>query len=170
MCTRLVIGFAAIVLSVSCAYGGDDRPEIPNHLAKAKVGEWATYTYTGGAPGSYEKHIIVAVDGEGDAREVRLKIEHYADGKLESTEERTITMDSVAKGIAQLKERAKDISSERITIGGRTINAVSIVVEKEDGKRRVIYVSDEVPATGMVKLWRSDPEKPSLELEDFGTN
>lgn len=142
--------------------------EMPDRLPKAKAGEWVVMQDVSGSGSGGKATITVAeVRGSGTDAVVVLKIDR--DGGESRTIE--IPMSGHDARRAELLDKAKQISQERMTVKGREfpVTAISWDDTKDDTHREFkLWLSDEIPVMGMVKSWSSDPDVPAGEVVDFG--
>lgn len=132
---------------------------IPDRLSQAKAGEWVLMTDTSDAS-SGEKVKFTAVEVRpGDPGVLVLKREHFtADGTVDESREIEVPFDRQAKRMADLKEKAKQISTERLWVKDKefTVTAVSWDDDKGEGgepREFKMWLSEELPLGGVAKFW-----------------
>lgn len=159
---KIMMTFAlAFAVALSAAAG-----DIPSRLGRAKAGEWVEMRNTAGDNAGEKVRISVAeVKGEGDDAVVVLKMEP-SEG-----ESRTIEL-PIARHkarMADLEEKAKQVSRERLTVKGKEISVYAVVWDDEENNREFkLWLSEDIPVGGIVKSWSSDPDVPAGEVVDFG--
>ncbi len=166
-----IMALMAAVLLAGAAAAADNV--IPNRLAKAKAGEWVMLQDTAGPnAGEKEKFTVAEFKGTGDDMIIVLKRERYdAEGKVSETKDMEINLAKYAARLAELEDKAKQISRERLTLNNTefTLWAVTWDRETESGTHEFkIWLSDQIPVGGFFKSWSSDPTFPAAELVDFG--
>lgn len=159
--------FAGMAAASAAAADGD----LPNRLEKAKAGEWLLFrNVSGERDDRLTKYSIVEVKGEGDDKVVVLRIEHLgAEGEATESRDVEINMAKYRERRAGILDRAKQISSERLTIKDKEMPVTAVIIDSEDGKSEFkFWVSADLPVNGLVKTWSSDPEFHAIELIDYG--
>ncbi len=143
---------------------------VPNALRYAKVGEW-TLLQNVENPTDQVKISIVGRECENNEEVVILKREEYAeDGTIAETTERRIRMSRYQERLDKLDQRADRISREKMTIADKEITVWVIEWEDTEKDREIkIWLSYDIPAGGFVRIWSSDPEFPTYELVEYGT-
>lgn len=168
--------FALIVpLLLAFAVGASaaDRM-LPNHLVNAKPGEWVVMRdIAGDNAGEFSRFIILERKGEGDDAVVTMRRERLNEaGEVTESRDFDINLARHAKRLAELEDKAKQISREHITINDKTYNVYAVTWDHEGKDGQVsemkMWVSDEIPGGGMVKIWSSNPNFPAAELVDSG--
>lgn len=166
----ILLAFAALAMFAAQAVAADGA--IVNRLDKAKVGEWVMMQdVSGDSVGEKTKVEVIAVrDGM-----VVIKREHYDEnGAVSDSKEHEIKLDRYAQRMADLQEKAKQISRERLTVKDKemTVQAVSWDDEDPDDadarREFKIWVSEDLPIGGIAKTWSSDPGFPAAEVIDYG--
>lgn len=143
---------------------------VPNRLASAKPGEWATLGNLSD-PGELVKVSVVDKVCENGEWVVVVKREHIdAEGKVVDTKERRVRMSKYQDRLDKLDQRADRISRERMTINDRNITVYVVEWEDAENDREIkIWLSHDIPVGGFVRIWSSDPDFPTYEIVDYGT-
>ncbi len=161
----LVLGLAA------AAAAGETG--VPNRLATAKVGEWATYRLPDGYT---QKQTVIARTGTGPEAMVTIRIENIYDGQVVTTAEvqeqagTPITAPQVPDQVGVKLE----IKKENVQVKGRNIVATVLDMERDDDngdddgddEETKWYLSAEIPVFGIIKQKVDDDVV--FELVDFG--
>lgn len=171
MMTKIRILVAGVVLfGISAAMAGESG--VPNRIATAQVGEWATYKMP---TGYTQKLTVTNREGEGPTAMVTVLVENFYEGELvDSSEivqeagERVNPVEVPDDPKISIKVEMKDV-----TVKGRTIRATVVKVEREadvddeDDEEIEWYLSNEIPVFGLIKQDTDDDME--YELLDYGT-
>ena len=144
---------------------------VPNPLTKAKVGEWVLLSNLS-VPGETVKITVVGRVCEENQQVIVLKREHIdAEGKVGETLERRVKLSSYQDRLDKLDQKADRISREKMLVKDRNITVYVIEWQDTEHDRDVkVWLSNDIPVGGFVRIWSSDPEFPTYEILDFGTN
>ncbi len=144
----LTLMIAALVLTCSAALADDDAQMVPNRLATAQVGEWASYQLQSGY---IQKHTVTKRDGSGPDAMVTVLVENYYDDEL--VDSREITQEAgEPMHLAEAPEGSEiDVDIETMTILGRSMQVWSIEIDYDDDKDVEWYISPDVPVFGLIK-------------------
>lgn len=142
---------------------------VPNRLSQAKAGEWVLLGNLS-APGERVKITVTDRACENGEWVVGLKREHIdEEDNVTEANDRRIKLSRYQKRIDDLDQRADRISREKMTIKDRNITVYVIEWEDVEKDREVkIWLSNDIPVGGFVRIWSSDPEFPTYEIIDFG--
>lgn len=158
---------AAVFLCASAVMAGE--LSVPNRLAVAKPGEWATYAVSNGY---IQKQTVVSRSGEGPEASVTVKIENIFEGRTvtetEVVEEAGSPMREVERPPAGsgVSVEAKIID---MNVKGRTIPVTVLEFEyddEDDDGEMKWFLSAEVPVYGIVRQETDDVVE--FELLDYG--
>lgn len=145
---------------------------VPNRIATAQVGEWATYRIPNGYT---QKLTVVNREGEGPSAVVTVLVENFYDGELVDSSEIVQEAGEPMNPITPPEDPNVSIKVEMkdVTVKGKTIRATVVKVEREgegddDDEDVKWYLSNEVPVFGLIKQDADDDME--YELLDFGTN
>lgn len=166
----MLFAFIAAAAAAGAAFPGEGRL-LPYCLDDAKVGEWVVMKNIS-EPGETVRSAVVARGTGDDGETVTISREVTdADGGVADRKERTIRLSRYRERIAGLEEKAVRVTRERMDFKDRPITVFIVeVVDEETGREVKIWLSNDIPVSGVVRMWSSDPEFPTYELEDFGTD
>lgn len=166
---KAVFMFSAL-LTLAFAASAAEFNLVPNRLAAANPGEWATLGNLSD-PGELVKVSVVDKVCENGEWVLGIKREYIdAEGKVVETKDRRVRMSRYQERLDKLDQRANRISRERMTINGRDITVYVVEWEDEENDREIkIWLSHDIPVGGFVRIWSSDPDFPTYEIVDFGT-
>ena len=143
---------------------------IPSRLDKMKAGEWILMQDVSGESGERTKITVLSVTPEA----FTLRREHMdPDGTVTETKEHEIPMDKARERHADLEGKAKEVTKEFVIVKDKEIPVTAVFWESDkaqDGKPREfkIWLSDELPVTGLAKFWSSSSTFPNAEIIDYG--
>ncbi len=165
---RKAVFFAAALAFVSYAAAAEFNL-VPNRLSVAKPGEWVILGDVAD-PTEKVKISVVAVTCENNEKVVVIKRETLdSEDKVLDSKERHVKLSWYLERLDRLDSRAKRISREKMLVKDRTITVYVIELEDEANDRETkLWLSNDIPVGGFVRLWSSDPERPTYELLDFG--
>lgn len=165
----------AILLSMAfCCFAGAALAAnfnlVPNRLAGAMPGEWVLLANVE-ETGDRVKVSVVGRECEGREKIIVVKREHMdADGNVTETKEHRVNLTRYQDRLDRLDERANRISREKMTIDERTITVYVVEWEDTENDREMkLWLSYDIPVGGVVRIWNSDPEFPTYELVEYGT-
>lgn len=144
---------------------------IPNRMGLVKPGEWLLMQEVAGPnAGDRVKFEAVEVRGSGADAVVVIRGQRFSGGEETESREIEIPVARYGQRLAELEDKAKQISRERLVVKDAeiTVFAVSWDDEAEEPHEFKIWVSRDVPLGGIVKSWSSDPEFPAAEIIDYG--
>ncbi|MCD8349790.1 MAG: hypothetical protein LUC93_04180 [Planctomycetaceae bacterium] len=158
----------AVVFTLAClnASYAVDFSKIPDTTKNAKVGQWATYST---AAGMSQKQTITEITGEGDDRvfTVRLDI-MMGDNVIQSTDTVTSLRESKAQQAAAMEaDPDVKITDVKVNAAGKEIDAV-LVEFVAGGITTKMYMSEEIPVGGIVKIESSAMAQPLMEITGYG--
>lgn len=154
--------FAVLVFGLAQAA---DFSKIPNPMKNAKTGQSVTYTSMGGME---QKQSITAVEGSGDDLVVTVKTEVMMGGNAIQSDETKISLKD-AKAQQEAAWQADPdvkISDAKVNVGGKDYNAV-LIESTTQGITTKIYMSEEVPVSGILKMESSALPQPLMEVKEF---
>lgn len=158
---------ALFAVATAAMASAADYSKIPDPLENAKVGQWVSHKMS---TGMEQKQTIVDIQGEGDERVITMKME-MSQGEMKlPAQEMKISVKEVKANEAAAREQATDvkISETTIDVGGKTYNVV-LVENNVDGNVSKLYLSKDVPVTGIVKMELDNPMMPiNLEITGQG--
>lgn len=157
----LVVTAAVVTAGMSLAA---DMSKIPQPLSKAKVGQFAAYNTMGGGE---QKQSITAIEGTGDDQVITIKMEITAGGQSQSIEQK-IPLKNAKEQQAAAWAASPDIkvTEGKVTVKGKEVSAV-IIEFAQQGATSKIYMSDEIPVTGIVKMEMVGMPAPVMEITDY---
>lgn len=165
----LLVFLAVLVLGPAMA----GETAIPNRLDQIKAGEWVLMQDVSGGDRAGETNRITVVKADADT--ITFKREHYAaDGTLIESKERDMDKARMRERAAGLQRDAKSIEPGFMMVKDKEIPVVAVAFDGEDqddveAKREfIIWVSSELPASGVAKTWCSDADFPQAEVIDYG--
>lgn len=163
---RKFVTAAALLFFVTCVAQAADFSKIPDTTKNIKKGQWVTYKTMGGGT---QKQTITEVTGSGDDREITFSIEINMGGMALPAQEQKI---SVKDSKAAQQEAWKQAPNTTITEGKTNANGkdydVVIVETVQDGSGVKIYMSEQVPVTGIVKMEIAGMPEPIMVVDSFG--
>lgn len=166
--TRLFLAVCG-VLGLTAAAMAQDGVLVPNRLAEAKVGEWASYRL----PNDYTQKLTVTKRlGEGPDALVTVKIENIHGGEVvnahEITQEAGEPMNPPR--IPEQKGVTVSVRQDNAAVKGETIAATVVNVDRylgdEDDTKVEWWVAKEIPVFGIVK--RVVDGETIFEIADWG--
>lgn len=171
VCAALFFGFAAFAAD-NAGGASSGGIAIPNPLADAKAGEWVLMEdVSGEESGEAIKVTLVAVD---DAS-VTMRIEDIdADGVVAATREHVIPRAFFDKGREDMRKNLIEVTDDFVVIKGKEYPVVAvrytahIPARGGDPVEFKMWISDEIPVTGIAKSWSSDVKFSAGEVVDFG--
>lgn len=169
--SRMIALALALVLSATALWAGEAG--VPNRLATAKVGEWATYS----VPNGYQQKLtVIKREGDGPEAQVTVRVDNIYDGQLVNSTE--FVRDAGAPMEPPRVDYEPGVSVEikrrSVTVKGRSMEATVVEVEYDyddediDDEEVEWYVSAEVPVFGIIR--KIEDDKTVFELVDFGEN
>ncbi len=164
----LLAGLAVVFFA--SAQAGEIR--VPNRLATAKVGEWASYSL----PSGYiQKQSVISRTGEGPSASVVVRIENIYQGQLVNSHEIVKEAgDPYHMPEIPTNDGSVKFSRKTITVKGKPIDTMVIEMEEEDegddddDEEVKWYISAEIPVFGIVRQEMDDDIV--YDLVDYGTN
>ena len=166
---KVLLTLAALALTACCSQAVAGETGVPNRLAVAKVGEWASYN----VPNGYiQKLTVVKREGEGSEALVTVRVDNIYDGQLvNSTEFTRDAGEPFEQPRVEMGPGVKvDIDTERKTVKGKSIEVTVVEIEYDydDDEDEDIewHVSAEIPVFGILK--RVENDETVFELVDFG--
>ncbi|MDR1535849.1 MAG: hypothetical protein LBU64_12275 [Planctomycetota bacterium] len=161
-----------LALLLAAAGAGGRAGEIPNRLAKARIGEWALFqdVSAGEHSGDLTRFSVVDIRDGGEARTLVVRMEKLGpEGTAEESRDLEMILDEADRRTEELAARAKQVVSGQLLVGEREFPVVEVAWDDEDDSREIkIWLSEELPIGGLAKTWSSDPEFPAFELIDYG--
>lgn len=167
MTKRFIPIFVCCVLFTSLA-GAVDHMQLPNPLKDIRVGQWATYPVSWDESEGIQKDTIIAIEGEGDARILTTIREIIVEGEMVDCEKRTFTYSEAVADMHSLFSEAEDatITPAKLGVNGREIDCV--LVTFTDGSTECkLYLSEEIPLTGIVRFEVEGLDKPIMAVMGF---
>lgn len=176
MLNKLIMVFVGLGVMLSGI--GEAGDGVPYPLEDAKVGEWAQYN----TQMAYEDDRgrrrelqslmkVVAVDGEGDEKKVTIEVGLIEGNMVRRSEKNVLGVKDIDKVISEAREVT--ITRENISVNGKSFNAHVVSLTHSRGEmaksEMKLYLSNEVPVEGIIKLVSSDSPVPIMELVDYGT-
>lgn len=160
--TVLAAFVAALALGVSHAA---DLSRIPNPMKNAKAGQWVSYS---SAAGMDQKQSITKVEGQGDDLIVTVKMEiMMGDTPLQANEVRISLKEAKAQQDAMMSmDPNVKISDAKVDIDGKTFDAILVELAVQ-GVTTKMYMSEDIPVTGVVKVETSVSPEPVMVIKDW---
>lgn len=165
----LLVFLAVLVLGPAMA----GETAIPDRLDQIKAGEWVLMRDVSGGARAGETNRITVVKADADS--ITFRREHYAaDGSLIESKERGMDKARMRERGADLQKKAKSIEPGFMTVKDTEIPVVAVAFDGEDeddvaaSREFIVWVSPELPASGVAKTWCSDADFPQAEVIDFG--
>ena len=162
---RLFVALAAVI-GIGSAMALE---AVPNRLATAKAGEWASY----GFPNGYtQKQTVISREGDGAEAMVTVRIEDIYENEVVQTREisRPAGEPMTEPEIPDDPNISVDIRQDNTEVKGKTLAATVIVVDKdyddEDDERSEWWISSEIPVFGIIKVVADGETR--FEIVDFG--
>lgn len=157
---------AVLTLVAASTLCAADLGKIPTPMKRAKVGQWVVYKVMGGME---QKQSITAIEGEGDARVVTVKMEMLMNGQPQMTQEQKIPLKDAVNSATSPWANSPDvkISEGKVAVKGKQVDGV-IVEYSASGIASKLYMSDAVPVSGIVKMETTAMPEPLMEVVDFG--
>ncbi|MDR1613289.1 MAG: hypothetical protein LBT97_10990 [Planctomycetota bacterium] len=157
-------------IAVLCAAGvaAEGNP-LPNNLLTAQPGEWALVADVEN-PAEPIRISIVARGVEGGEDFVLLRREHLdAEGKVSETHDRRVKLSRYQERLDRLNQRASRVTREKMDFHDREITVYAVEWQSErTGSELKLWFSADIPVTGFVRMWSSNPEYPTHELTAYG--
>jgi hypothetical protein len=167
MMRRILLSTAVLASLTGVVFAVD----LPNPLAKAKVGSWCTAKMTnafGGKPETSNMYAwVTKVEGD---KVTASKQELKADGKTATAPAETV--DATAQ-FAQYEQKFKKlnptVTEETLEINGKKVKCTKVEASAQ-GMTETDWFSAEIPVTGVAKCIAKAGDKEVLRLEviDFG--
>lgn len=160
---------AGSVAAANPAARAADAPELPNPLRRLRAGQWALYRVNTLFGAAEQKQTVTAVSGEGDGRIVTIKTEIRLDDEVVDEREEASTYGKLLSDQTAALDDAENPSAEHCETeaGGATV-AATAVRYTQDGKQYTLFLSEEIPLSGVIRLVEEGTEEPVVELIDFG--
>ena len=157
---------AALMVAFSVMAGAADFDKIPDPTKNMKEGQWVSYNAMGGMT---QKTTITKMEGSGDDASITMKIEMSQGGNAMPAQEQTISLKDSKAMQQEAWKNSPDmkITEEKVTIGGKTYDAV-VIEATNQGVSTKIFMSEEIPVTGILKMEVSGMPGPMMELAEFG--
>lgn len=145
----VMLMFAAVAFTCSAALADDDQM-VPNRLATAEVGEWATYQLQNGY---IQKHTVTKRDGDGPVAMVTVQVENFYDDELVDSREITQEAGESMHVAVAPPGGEVDVSIATTTILGRSMQVWTIEIDYDDKDDKDVkwYVSPDVSVFGLIK-------------------
>lgn len=142
-----------------------DFSKIPNALKDAKEGQWVSYTSMGGME---QKQSITKIEGEGDERVITVKTEIIMGGNAIQSSETAVSLKDAKAAQEEAWKADPDvkISETKVTAGGKDYNAV-LIESTVEGATTKLYMSEEIPVSGIIKIETSAMPGPIMEVKEF---
>ncbi len=143
---------------------------LPNPLKHVQPGQWVVYRIQTMFGEINQKQTILDIAGSGDERTFTIKTEMGIDGEIMDERTDTVTYQRALEEQEEALKQAGDvsISDKKITFKGRDIEAVEVVFTDEEGQKCRLYLSENVPLVGVIRMEIDGAEEPAMELVDFG--
>lgn len=159
---------ALTAMFVVCACGlaqAADFSSIPNPLKNVKADQWVSYTAMGGVE---QKQTVTKVEGEGDDRVVTINMEFLMNGNVMQAQETKISLkDANAEQEAAWKADPNiKVSEVTVNAAGKDIKA-TLIETTEQGITTKLYLSEEIPVSGIVKMESSALTEPLMVVKDY---
>lgn len=166
---KALMTFAAVFCLAAAALAAEYNL-VPNRLSSAKAGEWVLLSNLSD-PSEKVKISVVSRECEGNEPVVVVRRERLdAEGKAADTMERRVRLSRYQDRLDKLDQKADRISREKMTINDRLITVYVIEWEDQEKDREVkVWLSNDIPVGGFVRIWSSDPNFPTYELVDYGS-
>ena len=135
--------------------------KIPSRIGKAKPGEWASYKVVS----AVRKFIVSGFEEKDGERHVVIKTQTLLEKRLMNEEEssyRILDANILTKDLEALEAAPRE---EVIEVKGKEYNVVAVSAKK-NGIPFTVYVSEEVPVFGLVRMDMFG--KPLLEIHEYG--
>lgn len=164
---RLLVAALLLVSALSAAAAD----ALPNPLKNIKVGQWVEYRIYTPDGDITRKQTLTAIDGEGDDRVLTFKISLHFEGEPLDEGEQQITYGAAVKEQEDSMNGADGVTVTKVKTAmpgsGEEIDAVLVTFVQED-TRFSLYMSEDIPIVGMVKMMVDGMEEPAMELIGFG--
>lgn len=159
----------AAALAASAFAAGADALRLPNPLRHVAAGQWVRYRLNTLFGVAEQKHTVLGVDGSGDDALITIKTETILDGETVDEREVVSTYRKILDDQASALDDAENPSAEPCDTEacGATFPAVAVRYTRE-GQNYTLFLSDEIPLAGVVRLVMEGTEDPVMELIDFG--
>ena len=143
--------------------------QLPNPLKNVKPGQWARYRVNTLFGVAEQKQTVVSVEGDGDDRVITIKTEMSLDDEVvDEREEATTYRKLLDEQAAALEEVENAVAAPcETTLAGTTVSAVSVTYA-QDGQKYTLFLSENIPLAGVIRLEAEDAEEPVVEIIDFG--
>jgi hypothetical protein len=167
--TKRVSVLLACMLIASAAVRGEDAPALPNPLRNVRAGQWARYRVNTLFGTAEQRQTVVAVSGNGDEAVITIRTEMSLDGEIVDEREEAATYAKLlAEQAAALDGTENQSVSEReIPVAGASIPAVAVRYT-QDGEEYTLFLSEDIPLAGVIRLVREGSGEPVVELIDYG--
>lgn len=147
-----------------------DTSAIPDRTGRIQPGEWIILQDTSGD--STDTNKITVLDRKGDV--LKLRREHFdSDGNLVGTTEHELDLKKFAERAQSVKGKAIEVTDEFIMIDEEGHEVVGVLWEdtdKDSGQKHQykVLVSENIPISGVVRYWSSNPDAPSADVVGYG--
>lgn len=169
----LLVAALALALGIGAAAAGEQN--VPNRLATAKIGEWATYRI----PNGYQQKLtVIKRDGDGPEAQVTVRVDNIYNNEVVNTVEFARDAGNPAEPprieFGEGVEVEVDVGNKLVSVKGRNIEATVVEIDYEYGDDDIDdeevkwYVSAEIPVFGIIK--KEENDVVSFELVDYGEN
>ena len=166
---KAILFLAALCLGASLAVAGEIG--VPNRLAVAKVGEWASYR----VPNGYtQKLTVVAREGDGPSATVTVRVDNIYDSQVVNSSE--IVRDAgepiEAPRVPGNNVESVEIETRTMTVLNRQLLVTIVDIEYDNGDDDdddvEWYLSGDIPVFGIIKQVTDD--NTPFELVEYGDN
>lgn len=167
MVRKLFLVSACCVVAASLA-AALDVGQLPNPLKDVAVGQWILYPVSWDESEGDQKQTVTSIEGEGDDRVLTVRKEIIIDGNVVETEEFSAPYNELIAEMHEMFDEAADatVSSTTLEVNGKTIDCV-LLTYTEDNIECKIYLSEEIPITGIVRFEMEGLDRPVMAVKDF---
>lgn len=172
----LLLLFAVLLFSVPAVVAADNGEEaeeaskraieIPARIAKAEVGEWASYRTVDG--GKFTLTVVEKSDDmHGDYLVIRNEKFNAKGRRLRPSEEK-VYIDDAVEGLTHVGPEDK-VGRADVLVQGRSVKAVVISQTEKGEIVKQTYLSDKIPVYGLVQgTTPKEKTKTVLKIMDYG--
>ncbi len=170
--SRPVLLFCLAVAAAVCPAAAADSvlATLPNPLKHLQPGQWVVYRIQTLFGELNQKQTVLDVAGSGDERTFTVKTEMSVDGEVMDERTDTVTYLRALEEQEEALKQAGDVgvADKKISFKGRDIDAVEVTFTDGEGRKCHLYLSENVPLVGVIRMEIEGEDEPSMELVDFG--
>ncbi len=167
----VVLVCLTLAVAAGAVAGDSAVAALPNPLKHVQPGQWVVYRIQTLFGELIQKQTVLDVAGQGDERTFTIKTEMSVDDEVMDERTDTVTYERALEEQEEALKQAGnvDIAARKISFKGRDIDAVEVSFTDGEGQKCRLYLSENVPLVGVIRMEIEGQEEPSMELVDFGS-